>query len=427
MMNRWMIGRDSLPIKHVGRLASLALAAGLVTACSDGFAPNPEGRFVVNNDRAELSLRVHAMDVGVPLPISVDRLPNFSSAPPANVELILRAEVDPPVVDGIRLQATHVDFSKPKVYVSYNVQGPERMGGVDVFYNPKSDQLELWSQGIFFDTDVSALDWAGGDVLYLATATSSDGFETPAALEEIELDFHHLTENVRRMDLPSFAGTGVKVVGNRVYVTSGTGGDPVGGLSVFDRTSLQLLYFDAFADARSVDSWNGTVVAMHGAPAGVRVYSDFPELQATYDVGGATIPESKSTVRVANDLAFVAAGEEGLKVVSLIDGSVVQHIPVPVVTGVDPAMAVTNGVSVRGDLVFAANGGAGLFVYRAGVDLEETATTDPQLTLLGQVQFPDGGSANFVWCDGDLIYVANGAGGLRLVQLRNAHAAVVSP
>jgi hypothetical protein len=423
-----MIGGNTRSINNPVRTAGIVIAASAVLGCSDGLGPNPEGRFIVNNNQAELSLRVHAIEAGVPLPISVDRLPNFTSAPPdADVQLTLRAQVDPPVVDGITLQATHVDFSHPKVYVSYNVQGPVRMGGIDVFFNPKPKELELWSQGIFLDTDVSAVDWAEGDVLYLATGTSSEGFETPAVLEEIELDFHRLTENVRRVDVPSFAGTGVKVVGDRVYVTSGTGGDPVGGLSVFDRASLGLLYFDAFADARGVDAWDGTIVAMHGTPAGIRVYSDLPELQASHEVGGATVPESKSTVRVANDLAFVAAGEEGLKVVSLIDGSVVQHIPVPTVDGVAPEMAVTNGVSVSGDLVFAANGGAGLFVYRASVDLEETATVDPQLILLGQVQFPDGGSANFVWCAGDLIYVADGAGGLRVVQLQNARKSVVSP
>ena len=409
----------------------MRLAAGLLVTvlvgCSDGFGPNPDGRLVINNNEAELNLRVHSVPE-TPLALSVDRLPNFSQVAQASYELILRAEVDPPTVNGVTLQATHMTFSKPKVFVSYNVQGPDRMGGIDVFYNPNPDVLQLWSQGIFLDTDVSAIDHANGQFLYLATGTSSDGFLTPAALEEIALDNKHLTDQVRRVDLPSFAGTDVHVVNDRVYVTSGTGGTPEGGLSVFDRSTLELLFFDEFADARSVDSWEETVVAMAGTSAKVRVYDGTPSLQALHEVGGANIPESKSTVLAANNVVFVAAGDEGLKVISTEDGSLLQQIPTPTVDGVDPSMAVSNGVAFHSDLVFVANGGAGLFVYQSPVgEVYEIDAVDPQLTLMGQVQFPDGGSANYVWCFGGMLYVANGAGGLRIIQLRPTSSSLVSP
>ncbi len=414
------------PNKQAIRAAAVILLVTAAVGCSDGFGPNPDGRLLINNNEAELNLRVHTV-AGTRLALTVDRLPDFASAPQASYELILRAEVDPPVLNGVTLQATHMAFSYPKAFVAYNVQGPARMGGVDVFFVPKEDDVQLWSQGLFSDTDVSSIDYGDGDVLYLATGTSSDGFTTPAALEEIQLDDKNLTDQVRRVDLPSFAGTGVRVVNDRVYVTSGTGGNPVGGLSVFDRSSLDLVYFDEFADARSVDSWEETVVAMAGSSAKVRVYNTVPDLQAVHEVGGANIPESKSTILVVNNLVLVAAGDEGLKVVSRSDGTVLQVIPPPVVDGVAPEMSVTNGIAFHRDLVFVANGGAGLFVYQAVGELYELDAVNPQLTLMGQVQFPNGGSANFVWCFADALYVANGAGGLNIVELRHTSGAMVSP
>ena len=401
-----------------------AVAVMSLNACGQGVVTDPDpNRIVITNDEAALSQRIH--DLGqLPLQILADGWVGQPALSTRNTfELVLRAEVEAPVLDGITLQATHVDFSHPKVYVSYNVQGPVRKGGVEVFWCPSADDLQLWSQALFTDTDVSALDHYSG-FLYLATATSSPGFSSAAVLEEIELDGHKLTDRTRRVDLPSYAATGVRVVGDRVYVTSG---DVGGGLSVLDAETLSLSHFDAFDDARAVHSWNGLTVAMRGGPAEVRLYGNPFALLASHVVGGANIPESKSTVYVVRDLIFVAAGDEGLKVVSSLDGSVVQHIPVPNVDGVDPEMAVTNGVSVRKDLVFVANGGAGLFVYQAKVNLEEQSTTNPQLELVGQVQFPEGVSTNFVWSSGELLFVANGLGGIRVVKIRERSAAVVSP
>jgi hypothetical protein len=410
--------RIELVLRATGAVALLCLYA-----CGEGVVtePNPN-RIVINNDEAALSQRIR--DIGqVALDIRGEGWVGQPALSTRNAfELVLRAVVEPPVLDGIRLQATHVDFHQPKVYVSYNVQGPIRKGGVEVFWCPSADELRLWSQALFTDTDVSALDHYG-EALYLATATSSPGFSSAAVLEEIELDGHKLTDRTRRVDLPSYAATGVRVVGDNVYVTSG---DVGGGLSVLDAASLALTHFDAFDDARAVHSWNGLTVAMRGGPAEIRLYDDPFALLASHVVGGANIPESKSTVHMVRDLVFVAAGDEGLKVVSRRDGSIVQHIPVPDVQGVDPSVAVTNGVSVRKGLVFVANGGAGLFVYEAKVNLEEQTTTNPELQLVGQVQFPEGVSTNFVWSSGDLLFVANGLGGLRVVQIRERSGAAVS-
>ncbi|MBE0595046.1 MAG: hypothetical protein IH616_21885, partial [Gemmatimonadales bacterium] len=95
---------------------------------------------------------------------------------------------------------------------------------------------------------------------------------------------------------------------------------------------------------------------------------------------------------------------------------------VPDIDGVALEDEVTNGVSHSGNLVFIASGGAGLFVAQATHDLDDESNAgcnspDFGLTLLGQVQFPGSPSANYVDSKGNLLFVANGLGGLSIVRI----------
>jgi hypothetical protein len=303
------------------------------------------------------------------------------------------------------------------------VQGPERKGGVDVFDVSDPDDVTLESMALFDDTDVSALDLHAATELYLATATDDAAFSTPAVLEIMDLQGGQVTTQSTRIDLPSYAATGVRGQGGTLYVTSGTGGEPVGGLTIFNTSTLEISGFDAFEDARAVDLNSDYLVAMKGTPGELRLYDVASgTFVQSYATGGANVPESKSTVFIAKQCAFYAAGDEGLRVVDLATGSVVVTVPVPDVDGVALEDEVTNGASASGNLVFIANGGAGLFVAEATKDLDDESGAGCGsgtfgLQVLGQVQFPDGPSANYVASKGNLLFVANGRGGLSIVKI----------
>lgn len=413
-----------MSLRYIG-LAGVAFMVG----CADaGVFEGPEdvpqqGRIHVQNDEAVLRARVRTVSE----PLAIVPIGPTAAAPRSPADgsfgLVLVAQVAPPELDGTTLQASHSSIHGNTVYVAYNVQGAVRKGGVDVFDVSQPDDIELESSALFDDTDVSALDLHGVTELYLVTATDDAAFSTPAVLEVVDLQGGKLTTESGRFDLPSYAGTGVRIQGNTVYVTSGTGGDPVGGLSVFDASTREFGAFDAFEDARAVDIKGGYLVAMRGTPGELRLYDAASGAYTkSFASGGANVPESKSTVFIARQCAFYAAGDEGLRVVDLESGATVVTLPVPDVEGVDLEDEVTNGASSSGNLVFIANGGAGLFVAQATHDLDDAAgegcgSDTFGLEVLGQVQFPDGPSANFVASKGNLLFVANGLGGLSIVRI----------
>ena len=416
-MNKITISGLSLLILSV----CVALAAGCKnTDVPVGPIEDPDlsnSRISVTNNSATLNARVQYYD-DVDVPVDTTILGKTSSISKTTAfKLKLRASVAPPVAGGTTLQATHVVLSGNYAYVSYNVQGSTYLGGVDVFDVSVKTKPKLISQAIFQSTDVSAL-WYDSGKLYLAEATSDTGYAYPAVLEEITLSNNKLTLTSRRTGVPSYVATDVKVTGGKVFVTSGSGGMGTGGLSVLNSATLQTVTSDLFLDARAVDVYSSYMVVMQGTPARLRTYLvSNNQFQTSYDVGGATIPESKSTIRVSLERAFVAAGDGGTKVVNLLTGVVTDSVARATVTGLDPSLTVTNAVSINNDLVFMANGEAGVYVAQAAVNLETTPFSATKLKLLGKMQFGSAESANFVASSNSLLFVATGLGGLKIVEI----------
>jgi hypothetical protein len=67
--------------------------------------------------------------------------------------------------------------------------------------------------------------------------------------------------------------------------------------------------------------------------------------------------------------------------------------------------------------VLLANGEAGVYVAQARINLERSATGATRLRLLGSMIFRTAESANFVESSDDLIFVATGLGGLKIVEI----------
>jgi hypothetical protein len=374
-------------------------------------------RMAITNDEAVLASYVQYSDQDVSIDSS-GVAPASSLRKAAVIRLRLRASVSPPISGGQTLQATHVVLDGNRAYVSYNTKGDVYLGGVDVFDVSSKNNPKLISRAIFQGMDVSTV-FEYNNRVYLAGATSDTGYVYPAVVEEIILSKGKLTLNGRRAGIMSYVATDVKVAFGKAFVTSGSGGPGVGGLTVLDLTTFLPVFEDQFLDARAISIYSSWATVLSGTPASLRLYDATTSTFArSYYVGGANIPESKSTAEVVLSRAFVAAGDEGLKVVNLTNDTVVDSIPAPIVNGLDPSLTVTNAVSVNRDLVFMANGEAGVYVAEAAINLESNSFSDPDLRLQGKMQFGAQQSANFVASKSDLLFIATGLGGLKIVEIQ---------
>lgn len=381
-----------------------------------------DSRITINNNSADLSSRVHIADDGTVVPITgseddgpdgvVGRVVNpghrvASSNEDGNVVLLLRAEVDPPELNDQPLRATHVAIENGFAYVTYNVEGATSMGGVEVFDVNNITNPQIISQALFNGTDISAIAYSNQRV-YLAEATTDDGFDTPAALEEIILEGEELTDNTNRIDLASYVATGVVVTDGMIYVTSGTSpDDDEGGLTIINQQTLEEISFEEFDDARDVGFNENSVVVMQGTPGRLRIYNKADgKFVESFEPGGATIPESKSTIDVQSDCVYMAAGDEGLKVVDLKDGSTIYKLDAVVLENMDPELTPTNAVALNQDMVLMANGEAGLYIATIG---------EEDIEMLGFMNFAST-SANYVKSEDNMIFVASGSGGLKILE-----------
>ena len=360
----------------------LIVAMLLIVSCDNkSFFENE--RMIVETDDSRVHLTDEVIDLDGP-----GRNPiNY------NFQLVLRAEVDAPIHDGYTLRATHVKIVGNHAIVSYNYEDETFVGGIDVFNVANPESPYLVSSVLFNDTDVSSVDYADGK-LYLADHIQESSWETfglssGAALEEI--DTNNWSSNI--VDLPSFAATGIDVHNNKVYITTGDG--PEGGLSVYDQSNLTQINSINFEDARYVEATDDYIATMQGTPATIKFY----------DVNN--IEESKSTFEIDGDFAYVAAGSEGMKVIDLASQEIIDIIPIEVPDGAEPTDYVTNGVTVNENLIFVANGTAGVSV----LDWADYTS----LRELGSMEFDS--STNFVEAQDNVIFVATGFGGLKILEV----------
>jgi|GEM_PF-316603 len=410
-------------IKTLSTLTLLAFA--VAPACTDG--PTGDGdRVTISNDQGDLSNNITRRNE----PVDVEPASSANAlalAPQVDYTLTLVAEVAPPQVDGVDLQATSVAFHGNKAVVSYNMAGADRMGAVDVFTFDADKNPNLTSRAVFADTDVSAVA-AGDGQVWLATATADETYATPAVLEALALsdDGQLALEGHQRMPLSSYVATSVCVHGDRVYATSGN----TGGVYAFDRYTHEAIGSTGLDDARWVDvDEDGQVVVVQGTPGRLAVMrpSDLVET-AEYGFEGAAIAESKSTVEVLGGKAFIAGGPGGTFVIDVTTGALVGHIPVPTNLPLAPTDVVTNAVSVDGALMFVSNGAAGVYLVQASDDLAKPIVgAAPSFGVAGRLALGDYSSANHIAYKDGFLFVATGKGGLQIVSVEQNSVPVEPP
>jgi len=317
------------------------------------------------------------------------------------VGLTLHATITPPIVNGVTVQATDVQWRDDRVYASYNVRGDDFVGALQVI--DVSDPLDprVLSEALFPSTDISRLVVSGNTALVAgADATLAATFDHFTVS-----DAGFVWEGTE--SLPSYAATYVTLDGYHAHVTTG---DASGVRSTWDLASGTPTHVADIPhdDARWTDSRLGEAWVISGSAPGAQTgtltrYTD-PLNAATptdylFEGGGVGAPTWATR---DEDLLYVSADQVGVVVHDLRTGSMLNLIPT---TGTANGSA----LSLDRRLAFLANGEEGLAV----ADVTDPLAT---LSLASLDETDDAGSANAVSVSGNWIALADGLGGIKILE-----------
>lgn len=343
------------------------------------------------------------------------------SAPSFSLTLVGR--LNPPVLSGMKGQSTAIDLQTGKAYVSFNVKGPtHQKGAVTVVNTGSTPSLDKEVQ--FLDQDVNYVQFK--DSKFNIVGAKQNNNDGNAYFQQFTLNSSGVPSFVFDKVVPSFAANHVKVDSNYYYVSSG---DVNGGLSVFKRTDNSLKFATTIQDSRSIglNACGKEVSVLTGQNSNIIKYSMNKINTMTtapgmsYNYGGNTEQEARSEIISGVDYSIISLGDQGFKVVCNADMAVKAVVPVPVRSDVATADIRTNGVAAQKGLIFAAQGGAGLYVYafkKVGA-VPTTGCQNVTVSELGHTTITLGDSVNSVQALGSQVATTNGNGGVELLTYSN--------
>ena len=358
----------------------------------------------------------------------------------------LIAQVSTLKVNGVEVQATHVKITdNGYAFVSYNKRGGPHRGGVVVFkyiiqgsrLKDVSVEVTAISSIVMPKAQVNAIDFYNGK-LYMAGASSDPNFGYREARDKFNYAFFMVMElnpdmTFKEIDpkaivkLTSFQATSIRTLNDRAYVTTGDGTNGTdGGLYIYNASDYELVKFISDKQyARSVDADETNIFLMQSEPARITKY----DLEGNNeDLIYNTINESmqkdaKSETLAWDKYLFVAENESGLRMLFKENGKLNESLNRP---GPDPETDVTNSVSMNSDmkmsangtmvqsnLLFSANGEKGIYWY----DVIEDADGKDRIVPCKNNSILGGTSANYIASTGNIVFVADGLGGLKILYI----------
>ncbi len=366
-----------------------------------------------------------------------------------NYRFKLVAEVSTLTIDGIDVQATHVKITDDAKYafVSYNERGDGHRGGVIVFkvtmnegsLEKVSADVEVVSAFEMSKAEVSAVDYYNGK-LYVTGASEEPKFGYNETRDGWNYAFYMVLELNSDMSikeeeptiemLTSFQGTSIRALNNHVYITTGDGTKTQGGLYVYDATTHQQIKSILGKDhVRSVDVDNSNIYMMQAEPARVTrydlnggsekvIYSTTDEAKQQY---------AKSEILAWKNYLLVAENESGLRMLDK-DGNINDALDAPGYNESDwdsegdvtNSVAInsdkkkdSNGNTIASDLLLLANGEKGIYWY----DIVDVNGKDQIVLCNNNSMLANYGSANFIASKGNIVFVADGLGGLKILYI----------
>ncbi|TRO67488.1 hypothetical protein [Christiangramia sabulilitoris] len=396
------------------RLLGLGLFTALIfTSCEndDSIPESLDKDYNTSNDESELDSAINFDETGVIGIANINSHRGEESASAFGIEQI--AFIEPPVVNGESLRATHVDVKGDFAYVSYNKEGAIYLGGIDIIdvsdkYHPvlvsrmKTDiadinSLYMDNKGYLVFTGASAReanDGAGNRSIQGFVAVQNGRFSG-----DFQIDYSN----------PGNAGVHILVVNGEAIIISGDAGGVgnftyPGYLTPFDNKS-----FLDYGDLRSAAYKNNILAVLSGEAGLLSLGINGGLVENSRIPTAALTPESKRTIAWFGDNVLVSEGTEGVGIYNFEAGTKIASLPLkvhPDATAISTSDQVTNAVSTDNNFIYMANGGAGLDIIKLNERL------NPLAEGIAEIQ----GSANFVQAKGEYIYVASGRG-LKILKI----------
>lgn len=401
----------------------------LTAACSVNDRGSLEADiFHIENDEVTLSERLHEMKVEVEITSkgyeSSEKQKYLArQGRPNRPVLQLSAELSAPEVNNETLQATMVEIlgNSPRAAVSYNNRGDGNYeGAIDVLQiisggNPR---VRVRSGVSFSDVNTNAVQITEHRI-WAAQATTNPSLVEDGEFSAISMfnfnGFNISDEAVNHVSMPGFAANSLNHFEGTIYATSGDNA----GLSIFNSDLSNHIGYSAIDDARWVDRNSDYLVVLRAGEL-LLLNPETLETTHTYAFPGANFPEAKNTVELAGSLAVIAAGPEGTHIMDLTNGEIVATIPIPdpAELGLPEDVVHTNSASVDEDLIFISNGEAGVYVAEASQNLAEYQSGgDLDVAMLGNLRFDDLESVNHVSYRQQVLAIAAGLGGVKIVRI----------
>jgi len=380
--------------------------------------PDEEINVQINNNTASLSSRITYYNE----PIDFNK--KTSKANPEHTWYYV-AEVESPNFLGSDLSATHVVIVDDKAYVSYNRQGNEHAGGIEVIDLSNPAYPQIISQELFDGADVNAVaaDYNGNEnqrKIWLALSS----FKKGAVLRQVMLQNGLLSNQIEDITLSkslsdgsiAASANGIVASADYIYVTAG---QSHGGTFQVSTSDFSVLANEEYTHAK-----HPAVNGLHNGSKQVTLRTGENSQLLVYHVGTNRNYQShdiapiyhqyveepyngKSTLHIDENsqIAFVASGANGMKAYNINSGNEVYTSPANMLTTGN-----TNGLTKDDDYIYLANGADGLFIGtlpQGGGEIEPVQIWDMN---------ESGASANLVQTDGDWIFVAKGGGGLKILR-----------
>jgi hypothetical protein len=430
-MRRQLSGAIPSLVLAIGVLAMAGCAAdGPQAPAAPQSPPLPPslqaGSVLIINDAGVLEQRI----VRTSLPLSV--LPGRGTAPAernlaakcvdVGAELQLVGEVQSPVVAGNTVQANDVDVRDKLAVVAYNFAGDVFAGAIQVIDFQQPRHPVVVSEVQYRNADVNAVALQGSHV-YVGLATDDPTLTTPAVLQELRLTSSGGLEVTGAwLDLPSWSVTDLAVEGDDVVAAVGARD---GGLVIVRRAgTLQQTGFVAETDVRGIALDGDVVLSVCGGESSLQRHSlpGLGPLSGT-PIDGLKVLASKGTIESYTHRSYLGAGEGGMQVRGA-DGTLLAQVRNDQWGSTDPSLAVVNAVTVSSHLGFVAAGAQGVQVVELGryrSDDDGTHAGEAGLRVLGRLTLEDGASCNMVKAKNDILVVAAGLGGVKLVEMSFDH------
>lgn len=378
------------------------------------------GNVAISNDRAALESRVRRS--AEPLTVAPKSATNAEVAEKGSeremgVRLTLVATVQAPSVDGLVVQANDIEIRDHTALVSYNVAGDVFAGAVQMIDFDHPQRPELVSEVLYRHADVNAVTLQGSQV-FVGLASDDPALSTPAMVEQLRMTGSRgLEQTGEWLQLPSWAVTDLAVQGDDVV--AGVGAQD-GGVAVVSRNDLAFRRFTPQFDVRGVAVGNDGVVTVCGGSAPRLMQHSLPALvsRSTSPVSGYSTSFAKGTIEWESNRCYLGTGDAGFQIRNAT-GQILAQLASSEFADHAGAPGITNAVSVDHHLAFVAAGPAGIQVVRLGryrCDGRESEETEG-LRILGRLTLEEGASCNMVKARNDVLIVAAGLGGVKIVTM----------